>query len=491
MVAIKHPTYKSLLVVIILGLVPLNGTSQVDSLKNEFQKEFDAFSNSIQQDFDSFQRRNDSIFLEFLNQSWKSFDAFKSESAMKPKPKEQPVREKTEIKMQPIKPGDIRVPAESPVIKQETLDESAQPDPENYSGMSTVSLNFYGTEVMIIPPGETLPRLKQVSPLYFVEFFKEAAESSLLTDNIRYLIHQAEEMKLNDWGLVCLFKATAEELFQDPNEQTLFIWFGLIRCGYNVKTGYNNDRVYLLVPSEQDLYNTIYFDINNKIYFLLKLDGKDVDLQNLDAYEADYPGNEKEISLLLAQLPGLQPMKVERKIFNSQDMIIEVDQSLIDFFSNYPECDLIVSLSSPLSDIAVKSIKYVLQESLSGLSDPQKVDFLLKFLQYKFPYKTDEEQFGKENYLFPEEALFYPYTDCEDRAALFARLVEQLTSLEAIALCYPDHVTTAVNLPVETKGTYLDYNGQKYYICDPTYIGAEVGMSMPVYENVKPDIIGF
>jgi hypothetical protein len=492
MESIKHLTYKFLLVILISGLFPSIGISQVDSLKAGYAKEFDSFSNSIKQDFESFQQKNDSIFLEFLGQSWKSFDAFKSESAMKPKPKDQPVREKTDLYLQPIKPGNIRVPNENSIMEREKTEEPEQPDPMNkYPGMSSVILDFYGSEVMIIPPRESLPRLRQVSPLYFVEFFEEAARSSLLNDNILSLRRQADKLKLNDWGLLCLFNTAAKEFFQGPNEQTLFIWFGLIRCGYNVKTGYDQNKVYLLVPSAQDLYNTVYFNIKDKVYFLLKLDGQEADVRNLNAYEADYPGNEVVLSLMMTKLPVFPEKITQRKIFYKQEIIIDVDQNLVDFFSTYPECDLTVTFSAPLSDLSLKSLKNSIQPALSGLNDTQKVEYLLKLIQYGFPYKADEEQFGKENYLFPEEVLFYPYSDCEDRSALFARLVEYFTELKTIALSYPDHVTTAVNLPSEVKGAFVDYKGQRYFICDPTYIGGEIGMAMKEYENIKPDIIPF
>lgn len=471
-------------------MFPFIGYAQVDSLKNEFQKEFDSFSRSIQQDFDSFQRKNDSIFIEFLGQSWKTFEAFISESGMKPKPKEQPVREKSEFHPQPIKPGNIRIPIDATLQEREKTENFDEVDPiDNSYNPPSLIINFYGSDIKIIPPKETLPRLQQVSPLYFVEFFEKAASSSILTENVRSLQQQAKGLNLNDWGFICLFKTTAEELFQDENEQTLFIWFGLLRCGYNVKTGYNKDKVYLLAPSSQDLYNTIYFNIRNKLYFLLKLDGQEVDVKNLNAYEADYPGNETSISLMLYQLPKFDPKKFERKVHYMKDYIIEIDQNLVDFFSIYPECDLIVSMRTPLSDVAVKSLKSNFRELFSEFSNVQKVEYLLKFIQYGIPYKTDEEQFGKENYLFPEEVLYFPQADCEDRAALFARLVESFTEFKAIILCYPDHVTAAVNLPGDSKGAYLDYKGQRYYICDPTYIGAEIGMSMPEYENVEPELI--
>ncbi|MBW6459772.1 MAG: hypothetical protein K0B08_04290 [Bacteroidales bacterium] len=468
----------------------MTGYSQIDSLKKEYQKEFDDFSRTIQQDSDAFSRKNDSIFLEFLLQSWETFDAFKSEAPMRPKPKEQPVKEKSDMHMHPIKPGDIRTPAEELRIEQGKRESTDAASPaKGYTAAPSLALDFYGSEVMIIPPREKLPRLRQVSPMYFVEFFEEAARSDVFSENVRLLQHQAKELDLNDWGLICLLKSAAESIFQDYNDQVLFIWFGMIRCGFDVRTGYDKNTVYLLAPSSQVLYNTVYFVINKKKYFLLKIGNKEADIANLNAYEADYPGNTLPISLIVHALPKLSENKIVRNIFYHKEFAINTDQHLVDYFSGFPECDLVVSLTAPLSFLSRASFKIEIEPMIEGKNDYQKVEYLLKLMQYGFPYKTDEEQFGRENYLFAEEVLFYPYSDCEDRTALLARLVELFTGLETIAICYPDHVTLGVRFSVKQNGAYVEYKGNQYYICDPTYIGAEIGMLMPDYQGVNPDII--
>ena len=72
------------------------------------------------------------------------------------------------------------------------------------------------------------------------------------------------------------------------------------------------------------------------------------------------------------------------------------------------------------------------------------VNVLLRFVQTGFSYLTDSEQFGREKFMFPEETLSYPYSDCEDRSFLFAYLVSSLLGLDVIGLDYPGHVATAV-----------------------------------------------
>jgi hypothetical protein len=123
------------------------------------------------------------------------------------------------------------------------------------------------------------------------------------------------------------------------------------------------------------------------------------------------------------------------------------------------------------------------------MDEQRAVNFLLRFVQTSLKYKTDERQFGKENYLFPEETLHYPYSDCEDRAVLFAWLVQTLLGLDVVGLNFPGHVATAVKFNGRVSGDAITYKGNRYIVSDPTYINASAGMTMPDYKNIKPGVI--
>jgi len=38
-------------------------------------------------------------------------------------------------------------------------------------------------------------------------------------------------------------------------------------------------------------------------------------------------------------------------------------------------------------------------------------------------------------------------------------------------------------------GDAVEYKGDRYLVCDPTYIGASVGMSMPAVKGQVPEVI--
>ncbi len=89
----------------------------------------------------------------------------------------------------------------------------------------------------------------------------------------------------------------------------------------------------------------------------------------------------------------------------------------------------------------------------------------------------------------PEETLYYPASDCEDRSILFAFLVKNLLGMDIIALDYPGHIATAVKFRSNINGDSVQYNGSRYVICDPTYINADAGMAMPEFKTVTPTVI--
>ena len=132
-----------------------------------------------------------------------------------------------------------------------------------------------------------------------------------------------------------------------------------------------------------------------------------------------------------------------------------------------------------------------LADIMQGMTETQAVNFLLRFVQTSLQYETDEQQFGRENYLFPEETLFYPYSDCEDRAVLFAWLVSSLLKLDVVGLDYPGHVAAAVHFNEPVSGDSINYQGKRFVITDPTYIKASVGMTMPDFKKYKPTVISY
>ena len=92
-------------------------------------------------------------------------------------------------------------------------------------------------------------------------------------------------------------------------------------------------------------------------------------------------------------------------------------------------------------------------------------------------------------YPTPETSVYYPFCDCEDRAILLSRLVRYLLGLRTLLVFYPGHLAMAVAFNEKVEGDYIVCQGQRFVVCDPTYIGAPVGATMTDMDNAKATVV--
>ncbi|MCK5666720.1 MAG: hypothetical protein KAI17_24690, partial [Thiotrichaceae bacterium] len=213
-------------------------------------------------------------------------------------------------------------------------------------------------------------------------------------------------------------------------------------------------------------------------------------------YDAHYPRATKvldmRLSTALATLPQYETKHLTfRYGGKSHHLKINYDKQTVEFFRTYPQLDISMYFSSVIQPKTSKQLLERLKPLVIGKSELDAINLLLGFVQTAFEYKTDKAQFGEENYLFPEETLFYPYSDCEDRSILFAWLVKNLLGLEVIGLDYPGHIATAVRFNGKVNGMSIRYQGRRYMITDPTFINARAGMVMPQFKKTNPKVIKF
>ena len=142
-----------------------------------------------------------------------------------------------------------------------------------------------------------------------------------------------------------------------------------------------------------------------------------------------------------------------------------------------------------MSERIKKQLYPALQKAIQGKSQYEAANVLLNFVQTAFIYEYDDKVWGGDRAFFAEESLYYPYCDCEDRSILFSRLIRDLLGLKVLLVYYPGHLATAVCFTDNVTGDYISLNNQKYVVCDPTYIGAPVGATMPDMDNGKAKVI--
>jgi len=465
--------------------------AQSDSLFDAFGKEFEAFNMSAEKEFNKFQTQNDSAFLKFLEESWQEFEVFQQFQPERPKPKYQPeIEEKTDTISQKI---EIETSGyDSAVSSQQiTGSELEVTKPVNYQSRAIIkTFEIYGLRVEVFYYPESLPSLNAVNDKSISAFYRELfGHSRVWNYNLHELYKIKQAYHFNDWGYYNILIEAAENIFNSSNEQTLFVWYALLQSGYRIKVGYNDSYLFLLLPTQQELYNIQYLKENNLRYYLFQ-GGK-----NQPAHISTYPGfytdHSKIFSFSLDELPVLPGGETEFRqlIYKQKSIGLEFNSGAMDFLSSYPQCALPVYFSAPLSSANLDILDKIFIPLFKNKTDREKVDILLNFIQGSIEYKIDQEQFGKERYMFAEECLYYPFSDCEDRSVLLGQLVKHFTGLPAIGLEFSEHVTLAVHFPDEEYGNYVLYEGKKYFICDSTYINATSGMIPEDIKKEKPKII--
>jgi hypothetical protein len=311
----------------------------------------------------------------------------------------------------------------------------------------------------------------------------------------RELNVMADTKQLNDWGYLQLARSVAGTIFPNSiDQQVIFTCFVLNKSGYQVKMGYTDNAVFLLIPSYQQVFEKPYLTIEGTYFYIFTF-GRNLDRsQTIVTYKGQYGSSTRHIDFTFKRPMRLSDRKVQKQLsfeYNYQNYQVNVNYNptLIDFYQDMPHVDFEVTLSSPLSESAYSSIRNALLPLLQGKSEREQANIILRFVQKAFPYKTDQDQFGVEKYFYPEELMHFPYSDCEDRSALFTTLVRNMLGLEVIGLIFPNHLATAVRFNDNVNGDFLEHEGKRFVICDPTYIGADVGMCMPRFKNAEVTLV--
>ena len=465
---------------------------QEKDVKSGYEKEFDMFKKSIQDEFLEFKSKNDSVFLRFLKKPWIEYDLSVTRKEVTPKPDVQPVVIEKQIKSKEIIPVHRKTMMED-TARQLQLNLS----PKMYDAFEEVPkmnmvVDFYGTSIQMPKPQDPLPVLTAVLGTGISDWFGKVMENKELYDIIKKAYTESLKRELNGWGLMKLLQEASESIYDSVNDRVLFTWFSLLKCKKSVKVGYDTNNVYLMVDFDTPVYYIPYFDAGNERYYLIAFEGQNKISDKIYSYDEEHPGAKELLSLNFRCLPKLEPKAAFKEyVYNDKPVMIAYDSNMVNFYTNYPNCTISIYFQPPLSEVAYEGLDKIILPNINGKNLTDKVNFLLDFVQKAVVYETDDQQFGYENYLFAEEVLSSDGADCEDRSVFLAQLIDHYVPLRVIGLEYPGHFTLAVNVPGNPEGYYMKIYDDRYYVCDPTYIGAKLGMLMPQLADKQPEIIDF
>jgi hypothetical protein len=245
-----------------------------------------------------------------------------------------------------------------------------------------------------------------------------------------------------------------------------------------VKIGYSGNEITLMIPAIQLVYDYSYVTLDDIKYYLTNNI-----VSNLYTYEQDFEGANNPFNLGFNETLNLPNERKSRQLAfeykgQKHNIAVPYNQNMVDFYNSYPPLDIGHYFNTPVSTQTASSLQEQFDNIISEHSEEEKANILLTFIHQAFPYKTDDDQFGREKYFYVEDIFSWSHCDCEDRSVLYSYLIKNLVGLDVIGINAPGHVFTAVEFK-RLFGDYIEYNNKNLIICDPTYIGAEIGRVMP------------
>lgn len=346
------------------------------------------------------------------------------------------------------------------------------------SNAQNYSFDFYGNTFNFeLSPSADIPFSKTLSDSAIITFYNTINKSDYSTIT-KSLITYKEQHQLNDWLYYQLVRKAAQQIApktENYYRYTLYKWFFLTKTGYDARLALEQDKLLFYVFSSDDISDIPFYISDNRQYVCLNIhDYPGIDLKKNKIYPVDIStGAKQAFSYTVTQMPDFKPEDYATKSiqFRYRQRIyyfeVKLNPEVQTIFANYPVVDFASYFNIPLSRQTYSSLIPLLKSNIAGMNQKKGIDYLMRFTRNAFLYEDDEQNFGKEKRLTPEQTLFSEYSDCDDRAALFFYLVKEIYNRSMIALLYPTHITIAVQFDKPT-GKPIIYNGKKYSVCEAT-----------------------
>ena len=397
-----------------------------------------------------------------------------------------------EIKIEEVVHIPDPEPQPQPMVNIEPLEEDIE----------LVSVSLYGTLVSVAFPQDADLQLMRVDEDGIATLWEQIADTvvpSRFDITIKSCLDKRAEMKLCDWAYLRMVQSISKKRYGDTNEAVIFASYIMAQSGYKIRLAFKDEYVFMLFASHHELYGMKKVMLEDDCYFIL-------DSRLSGSFYISNVGYEKEqrFSLLIAQEQHVEPEISDTLVVTSAKgctFSYQLNMNMIQFFEDYPSGRLffgdesskwLLGVKTPLDSIAKSTLYPQAREAVSGLTPWQAVAKLLNWVQTGFEYAYDDDVWGHDRIFFSSETLYYPHSDCEDKAILFSTLVRDILNLDVILLYFdnPEHLATAVHIPVEEKpGEFVMYNNKRYMVCDPTLKNGPIGRNMSYFVGATPKII--
>lgn len=490
----------SKLVLALIGttvLQPLmaQGGSAFDAYRKSKQAQMKTYRKTKHQLFEEHRRQKNAEFAKYLSQPWEPAE----EQPATPAPKKPDPVEPVVVPMDrtnPLPKAPVEVPISSVVTptepqKEEPLDIPLPDKPRNETG-GKMNISLFGMSLPVsMTPNERF-KLKSMNEKEITRIWN-ILMGDAYTPMFEDCARMYEEMRLNGWATYNLCKAVSETLLgKGTPEAVVLKTFLMTQLGYDARMiRLGDSHLCMICPANVELSRITYINLNGKRYYLWdKKHGE----ERLYQYKTNVGDATRSIDFQNgAYIRLAESMTVPRRFVSGWDataaVTASVNKNMMDYYKDMPLItDWAFYARQSMDEGLKRQIMPVLKNAVAGKGELDAVNVLLHFVQTAFEYETDEKQYGYEKTDFKEEPFYYRACDCEDRSILLSELVNDILGLDAVLLYYPNHLCTAIRMNSNVDGDYVNVDGQKYLICDPTFINASAGKCMPQFKTAKAKI---
>lgn len=356
------------------------------------------------------------------------------------------------------------------------------------SGMESVS--FYGMEILV--PGIDFEMMKELpSPGHYAYQWRKLRQQDVAGQVAEGIMPIINALGLNDYLTYEFLLNWINTKFPDAGitGKVSLLHYILANAGYNVRIGVNiKDTPMIMLESNQELYDMPRINVDGIDYYVFSPSGEPMGPNLRTAVIPAAPDMGKKFDFRIGELN--LPMREGEYDFEYGKLHLKgkMNLNILPVVYNYPHMDMNGYTESSLQRGVKEDVVRQVREQLAGMDKAEAVNELLAFVQNGFDYEIDQNYHGFEKPYFFEENLYYPVSDCEDRAMFYTYLLWNALGLEAHLLNYPDHESASVAFPKDIRGTGYRYGDKRFYISDPTYLNSSTGQCIPQYKRMVPGI---
>lgn len=521
-----------LFMLLVVALPTVAQRDAFEQFRQQQNAQFNRFRDDKQEQYDLFRQQTNARYAEFMRQAWAEFpvnapDIPAPEELVPPviydEPDEPLDTEEAVESEQPEHSTNAAGTASQPakyVFREIRIDPSVvvvptpTPSPEPIAPVKakptvseTVQVTYYGRPVALEFPKPEAALLGSSGSKGSSSSSGSSLSEDALADawtvlsgkaydiTVKSALDLRQQYDLCDWAYMDALRAICEKHYGATNEAVLMQAFLMTQSGYRVRLAKAGEKLYMLVASKYQIYNMRYLKSDGTKFYVTG----DYHGEKLHMCPAAWD-KEQSLSMQLAELPALGDNPTQKRKLTSKKGVtasVSVNKYLIDFFRQYPQANIdgdfttrwAAYANTPLDQNIQDELYPVLQQTVSRMNEYDAVNILLNWVQTAFKYGYDDQIWGGDRAFFAQETLYYPQSDCEDRSILFTRLVRDILGLDVALLYYPGHLAAAVSFRTQQQGDWFTANGRRFIVCDPTYINAPVGMTMPGMEDKTPKVI--